>query len=109
MALPSKAAEVRGRVVDVRGGALAGARIVLSRGDRVIAETTTGADGAFSFAPVPADDELPLIVAAEVPRMVRRTDWWRAGGGPIELVLHAAVALRGCVVDETGAPLRGVE
>ena len=62
--LASGARDITGIVVDASGAPVAGARVRATAPGRGVAESTTGADGAFSLS-VPADAAVSVTVSAE--------------------------------------------
>jgi RNA polymerase sigma-70 factor (ECF subfamily) len=109
---------MRGRCVDERGAAVAGARVEL-RADMPLpldatganATTQSGADGTFALALVPAVGTYDLDVGAE-GRVAVHVRWDDVEPGRAydlgDLVLQRGGRVVGRVVDETRAPLPGV-
>jgi len=85
-----------------------GARFVVRTG--LVAWTTSGKDGAFQLLHEPATTDLFALKPGLVPALVQ--DLKVVAGREIDvgtLRLDAGLALAGRVIDETGAPVEGVE
>lgn len=117
---PALTYDLRGHVMDDRGEDVAGARVALyGGGEERLEETATGPDGRFSLS-VPQQDELPLELRVE-GEWFQESEWLEFGGrgyrgrlpltaGSCDLgsiVLNAAGAISGTVVDDDGAPVAG--
>lgn len=87
---------------------VAGARLVFDPGVLGPAGETSpvGADGAFSVAGL---REGSVRVVAEAAGYVPASGLGQAGGAALVIQLDRAATLRGTVVDEAGAPVRGAE
>jgi RNA polymerase sigma factor (sigma-70 family) len=128
VASPSDAAEgalppgydLSGQVMDDRGGSLTGVRVSLHEGGgELLGEAKTGPDGRFALS-VPQQDESQLELRFE-GEWFHSSEWLEFGGrgyrGRLPLtagardlggiVLEAAGAVSGTVVDADGAPVAG--
>lgn len=112
--------ELSGHVMDDRGRTLEGVRVALYRaGDGPLATTATGSDGRFSLsAPQQSDPLLELRIEGEWYHVSERLEFggmgWRGRlpltSGPRDvgtIVLAAAGAIEGKVLDANGAPVAG--
>ena len=103
--------EIRGRILDADGNSVNGATVRLvspSAPYTVYRDTLTGADGAYSFAHV--GPWRSRVVADHDPDGVVSSAEIRVGEGEtreVTLVLSAAGAVRGTVVDGDGRPVAG--
>ena len=105
--------ELRGRVVDDRGAAVAKARIecVVDNPGVWIQQTSTGADGSFVVTACPPEKKLVVTVRGRGLEALRRAEV-DPSAGPVEFQVQraaaASVRMRGIVVDPAGKPLANV-
>ncbi|MCU0867632.1 MAG: carboxypeptidase-like regulatory domain-containing protein, partial [Planctomycetes bacterium] len=112
-ATPVPRTELRGRLVDDRGAALAGIKLVARVGDSY-ATVTTGGDGTFTGTlPVGAGGLYALALHDPSWRLgdralLQKDGWWwlllRAGGNELSLYAVPAASLRGTLLQPDGVP-----
>lgn len=100
--------ELRGRIVDVEGRPVAGARVAAavrhSFEEPLLAES--GADGRFA-APLRAPRGAPLDLLVRAPGMAVRAELRFRGGDPVTVHLVSGMDVRLRVIDPTGRPVAG--
>ncbi|HZU95062.1 MAG TPA: carboxypeptidase-like regulatory domain-containing protein, partial [Planctomycetota bacterium] len=105
--LPPARTGISGRVTDVKGSPVAGARVSLVANEDTAA--TTGADGAFAIPTVPPGKKLVLLAEGPAPLAARLVPGIAPGASGLVIVLRAASgSVSGHVIAKKDrAPLSG--